>query len=126
MRFLIDTHILIWFLEGKAALSTPRKSLIIDGDNSVLRSVASLWEMAIKLSLGKLSLAVNIPEIIDKIDSESIKILAITQNHILRVSNLPFHHRDPFDRMIIAQALIENIPLMSVDDDFAKYGVTLL
>ena len=126
MRFLIDTHILIWFLEGNSLLSAKQRSLIEDGDNSVLVSIASLWEIGIKVSLGKLDLVATIPAIIKKIDSQSIEILAITPDHILQVSNPPFHHKDPFDRMIIAQALAAATSLMTVDRDFAKYGVTIL
>ena len=126
MRFLIDTHILIWFLEGNSLLSANKRSFIVDGDNSVLVSIASLWEIGIKVSLGKLDLVATILAIIKKIDSQSIEILAITPDHILKVSNLPFHHKDPFDRMIIAQALAAATSLMTVDRDFAKYGVTIL
>ena len=116
MRFLIDTHILIWFLEGKASLLARHRSFIVEGDNSVFVSIASLWEIAIKVSLSKLDLSATIPEIIEKLHLQSIEVLAIT----------PFHHRDPFDRMIIAQSLVENIPLISVDGNFDEYGVTLL
>ena len=126
MQLLIDTHILIWFLEGKSSLSAKRKLLIVNGDNSVFISIASLWEIAIKVSLSKLDLSATIPAMIERVQAESIEILAITPDHILKVSKLPFHHRDPFDRMIIAQALVEDMPLISTDSDFTKYGVTLL
>ena len=126
MRFIIDTHILIWFLEGDLALSTKRRQLVIDGNNNVLVSVASLWEIAIKVSLGKLSLAESIPTIIKKVRTEAIEILPVLPNHIVQVSTLPFHHKDPFDRMIIAQAMVESIQLMSADDAFSVYGVVLI
>ncbi len=126
MRFLIDTHRLIWFLDGNSLLSTKKRSYIVDGNNSVLVSIASLWEIGIKMSLGKLDLAATIPAIIKKIASQSIEILAITPDHVLKVSNLPFHHKDPFNRMIIAQALAEQTPLMTVDSDLAKYGVKMM
>ena len=126
MHIIINTHILIWFLEGKASLLAKHRSFIVDGDNSVLISIASLWEIAIKISLSKLELSATIPEMIERLHAESIEILAIAPDHVLKVSNLPFHHRDPFDRMIIAQALAEDLPLISIDSDFTKYGVTLL
>lgn len=126
MRFLIDTHILIWFLEGHASLSTENRQLIVDGDNDVLVSVASLWEIAIKVSVGKLELAASIPAIVERIREEDIELVQISTSHIVQVSTLPFHHKDPFDRMIIAQALVETLPVISTDNDFNVYGVDLL
>lgn len=126
MRFIIDTHILIWFLEGHASLSAENRQLIVDGDNDVLVSVASLWEIAIKVSLRKLELAASIPAIVEKITKEDIELVQISTLHIVHVSTLPFHHKDPFDRMIIAQALVETLPIISTDNDFKVYGVDLL
>ena len=126
MRILIDTHILIWHLEGDEQLSPDRRLLITDPANVIFVSIASFWEVAIKSSLGKLSLSRSISEIFAEVDSSATSLLAIEPIHTLKVSSLPFHHKDPFDRMIIAQALVEDLSLVSNDVNFATYGVDLL
>ncbi len=126
MRILIDTHILIWHLEGDEQLSPDRRLLITDPENVIFVSIASFWEVAIKSSLGKLSLSRSISEIFAEVDSSATSLLAIEPSHTLQVSSLPFHHKDPFDRMIIAQALVEDLSLVSNDVNFATYGVELL
>ncbi len=89
-------------------------------------SIASLWELAIKISIGKLTLAKSLADVIKQIAAVDIEILQISPEHTLQVSTLPFHHRDPFDRMIIAQSQIENLAVMTDDDDFADYGIKIL
>lgn len=126
MRLLIDTHILIWFLEGNKLLAKSRRQIIADPQNDIFVSIASLWETAIKISLGKLTLAKPLADVVKQIDAEDIEILPIAPAHTLQVSVLPFHHRDPFDRMIIAQSQIENLEVMTDDSDFGSYGVKLL
>lgn len=126
MQQLIDTHILIWFLEGNNLLSKSHRQIIADSQNDVFVSIASLWEIAVKISIGKLILTKSLADVIKQITVEDIKILPITPEHILQVSILPFHHRDPFDRIIIAQAQIENLSLISADQEFANYGISLL
>lgn len=123
MRILIDTHILIWHLEGNAQLSPDRRNIIADAANNILISKVSLWEIAVKLSLGKLQLAKSLKEIISEIEFSTSELLPIENDHILSVASLPFHHKDPFDRLMIAQALTENIPVITSDPDFASYGV---
>ena len=126
MRLLIDTHILIWFLEGNKSLSKPRRQIITEPQNDVLVSIASLWEMAIKISLGKLTLAQPFADVIKQIAVENIEILTVFPEHALQVSILSFHHRDPFDRIIIAQAQVENLPVMTDDGDFGNYAISVL
>jgi len=126
MRILIDTHVLLWHLEGDEQLSPDRRSLITDPANVIFVSIASFWEVAIKSSLGKLSLSKSISEIFAEVDSSATSLLAIEPSHTLQVSSLPFHHKDPFDRMIIAQAIAEDLALVSNDVNFAAYGVELL
>ncbi len=126
MRVLIDTHVLIWHLEDDSHLPLVKSALIDDEDNEILISVASLWEIAIKTSLGKLKLSRPIAEIIDQIHQSTGSILAIEPYHATQVSTLPFHHKDPFDRMIIAQALSERLPIITLDPAFSNYGVNLL
>ena len=126
MQLLIDTHILIWFLEGNKLLPKLRRQIIANPQNDIFVSIASLWEIAIKISIGKLTLAKPLADIIKQITIENIEILSIVPEHTLQVSALPFHHRDPFDRIIIAQLQVENLPIMTDDGEFGNYGVKIL
>ena len=121
MQLLIDTHILIWFLEGNILLSKSNRQIITDSNNSIFLSIASLWELAIKISIGKITLNKPLTDVIKQIAVENIEILPISPEHTLQVSTLPFHHRDPFDRIIISQAIIENIDIVSADAIFDDY-----
>lgn len=121
MRYLIDTHILIWFLEGDNMLSKSNRQLITDSRNDIFVSIVSLWEIAVKISIGKLTLAKPLSDIIEQLDVENIEILPISPKHILLVTTLPFHHRDPFDRVIVSQAIVENMNLISADAIFDDY-----
>lgn len=123
MQFLIDTHILLWFLEGNRLLPKSSRKLITDSQNDIYVSIASLWEIAIKISIGKLTLANSLTDVVNNLSIENIEILPMSPEHILQVSTLPFHHRDPFDRIIVSQAIVENINLISADiifDDYLK------
>ena len=126
MQLLIDAHILIWFLEGNKLLPKLRRQIIANPQNDIFVSIASLWEIAIKISIGKLTLAKPLADIIKQITIENIEILSIVPEHTLQVSALPFHHRDPFDRIIIAQSQVENLPTMTDDGEFGNYGVKIL
>lgn len=126
MQLLIDTHILIWFLEGNNLLPKSRRQIISNSQNEVFVSIASLWEMAIKISLGKLTLTKPLTDVIKQMAIENIEILPIYPEHTFQVSIMPFHHRDPFDRIIIAQAQIENLPIMTNDSEFGNYSVKIL
>ena len=126
MRLLVDTHILIWFLEGNNLLSGSRRQIIANSQNNVFVSIASLWKMAIKISVGKLTLAKPLADVIKQIAIEDFEILPILPEHALQVSTLPFHHRDPFDRIIVAQSQIENLTIITDDNDFKSYGVKVL
>jgi len=126
MRLLIDTHILIWFLEGNKLLSKSCRQIIANPQNDIFVSIASLWEMAIKISIGKLTLAKPLVDVIKQIAIEDFEILPISPEHTLQVSTLPFHHRDPFDRIIIAQSQIESLTMMTDDGNFGSYSAKLL
>ena len=126
MRFLIDSHVLIWHLEDDPLLALERSDLIDDASNEPFVSIASLWEIAIKQSLGKLKLSHPVGDLVSIIDNSTISVLPITSDHIVRVSLLPFHHKDPFDRLIIAQALTEDVSIITSDPDFAAYGVNII
>ena len=126
MRILIDTHILIWHLEGNNLLLPAYRTLISDPENTTLISIASLREIAIKASRGRLSLSHSLDSIVRSIEDSLGQILDIIPEHTVQVSKLPFQHRDPFDRMLIAQAIVEKVPLITADPEFNAYEVDLL
>jgi PIN domain nuclease of toxin-antitoxin system len=124
MNYLLDTHSFLWFITDDNALSLRAKTLIENPDNSIFLSIASIWEMAIKTSLGKLSIPSPFTEFIDSQMSENnFRLLEIKTDHVGIVSSLTFHHRDPFDRLLITQALHEKMPLISNEKLFDSYGV---
>lgn len=124
MRYLLDTHSLIWFLSGDAQLSAHARQLMDDEGNELFISIASLWEMAIKLSIGKLMLGQPFEKIFpQQLKNNSIEVIDISIDHLKVVCNLPFHHRDPFDRLLIAHAHVEGLPIISIDAVFDNYGV---
>lgn len=124
MTYLLDTHTFLWFINDDPLLSPIAKRLIESPENAVYLSIASVWEMAIKVSLGKLEVPSPFTDFIDaQVQENSISILAIKTSHAGIVTNLPFHHRDPFDRLIIAQARSEGYTLISRDEIFDRYGV---
>ena len=122
MKLLLDTHTFLWFIEDNLQLSADAKNLL-ESDVDLLINAASLWEIAIKISIGKLKLTqpfdVFIP---DQLTKNAIDLLPIAVPHLALVSTLPLHHRDPFDRLLVAQAIIEQIPIVSIDDKFDMYG----
>jgi PIN domain nuclease of toxin-antitoxin system len=127
MKLLLDTHAFLWFVMGSANLSGRARALIEDPSNEGLLSIASLWEMAIKVSLGKLTLSASFDDLIpEQLNSNGFGLLNIRIAHVSLVATLPFHHRDPFDRLLIAQGLTEKIPVVSIDSAFDAYGITRL
>ena len=126
MKLLLDTHTFLWFIDDNPRLSARAKGLL-ESDADLLLSVASLWEISIKVSIGKLTLAqpydIFIPQ---QLTNNAVEILPISSEHLGVVSTLPFHHRDPFDRLIIAQAMIEQLPIVSIDAAFDAYSVKRL
>ena len=121
MRYLIDTHVFLWFVSNAKELSKSAKTLIEDGGNEIFISIASLWEISIKTALGKLSIDGNYESVKVDLNDNSIQILPITFAHTVEQNRLPFHHRDPFDRIIVSQAIIENMNLVSADTIFDNY-----
>jgi PIN domain nuclease of toxin-antitoxin system len=127
MNLLIDTHVLIWLIEGSENLSQAAKYAIEDEDNSLYLSIASLWEMTIKMSLGKLQLGIPLDRVIENyILPTKIDILPIHINHLLILRDLPLHHRDPFDRLLISQSQSAELTLVSGDRLFSDYSIQLL
>jgi PIN domain nuclease of toxin-antitoxin system len=120
MTLLLDTHVLLWWLDDPGHLSRPARRAIQDGTNPVYVSAAVAWEIAIKKALGKLDAPDDLEAVID---ANRFLPLPITIAHALAVQSLPNHHRDPFDRMLIAQALHEGFRLVSRDSEIAKYAV---
>ena len=126
MKLLLDTHTFIWFINGDGRLSTKAKKEILKSSNSKFISMASIWEMAIKTSLGKLRINYPFKEVFNQIEENGFETLSIISDHTLLVSQLEFHHRDPFDRLIIAQAIFENMKIISKDESFHKYQVKMI
>jgi PIN domain nuclease of toxin-antitoxin system len=126
MNSLIDTHALIWFLNGDTDLSDKARKIIEENASTNFVSIASLWEIAIKISLGKLELRSPFAKISEQIFSNGFQILPITFEDILILSTLPFHHRDPFDRIIISQSFNNNLAIISKDKFFKEYQVNLV
>ena len=126
MKLLLDTHAFIWFVEDDEHLPERVRLQIEDIENNIFISIVSLWEIAIKTSLGKLEIAIDIPAMIDKIEQNGFSILPIFPEHTICVSSLPFHHRDPFDRMLIAQTITEKIKVVSRDGFFDDYDVDVI
>jgi len=125
VNYILDTHTLIWFMEGDVFLSTNAKTAREDEQNTKYVSTASLWEIAIKISLGKLLLKKPLEEFLDNLSQTNINILPLKFSHFLRISKLEFIHKDPFDRIIICQSLEENLRIIGKDPNFPAYGVNL-
>ena len=126
MDLLLDTHAFIWFLNGNSQLPVVLKNVIADTSNKCFLSIASIWEIAIKSSLKKLELQGDFNQIAGFLNGNDIEVLPITFEHIQRLLQLEFHHRDPFDRIIIAQALTENLMIATKDSIFDDYGVNII
>lgn len=123
MEIILDTHSFIWFIDGDENLSLKARKEIENIANIKFISIASIWEMAIKVNLGRLELNQPFENINKQILQNGFEILPILFNHTLKLTKLALHHRDPFDRLIIAQSLVEKMPVVSKDKQFDEYGV---
>jgi len=126
MNLLIDTHAVIWFITKDSRLPDTTLRLIESPDNNCFVSIASLWEMAIKFSLGRLNLNAELDKVFNIISETGFELLPITTTQILLNAELPFHHSDPFDRILIAQAIAENLKIVSKDGQFQNYPINLV
>jgi len=129
VTILLDTHALLWFVEGSAALSSRAKAAIENIDNMPMYSIVSVWEMAIKIGRGRLTISRPLyPEFADMLQDHGFQQLDISYRHASKVTELPIHkdHGDPFDRLLIAQALVEGLPIVSHDSAFDRYPVSLI
>ena len=124
MKYLLDTHAFLWFVMDDKRISTHAQSIIKDSKNEIFFSSASAWELAIKVKLNRLKIKGNLePFIVEQLSTNNIVPLSITIYHSLYTEQLPQIHKDPFDRMIIAQSVVENLQLISTDKDIRKYKV---
>jgi|SRR5436853_6390093 len=127
MKLLLDTHTFLWFIIGNPHLSANARALIEDQANEKFLSVGSMWEIAIKVSIGKLALSGSFDTLIpQQLSINGFDLLGLEVNHAAALINLPFHHRDPFDRLLIAQAIVEQMQIVSIDLTFDAYQITRL
>lgn len=127
MRYLLDTHTFLWFSTELERLSARVRNLIEDPDNEILLSYVSAWEIAIKVPLGRLRVPGHLPELIPRrLLDYGFAALPIELPHVLAVARLPLLHRDPFDRLLVCQAQIENLPILTGDGALAQYGVEVI
>lgn len=126
MKLLLDTHAFLWFIDDDPRLSAGAKTLL-ESNADLLLSTASLWEIAIRASLGKLTLAQPYDIfLLQQLTINAIEILPISLAHLAVVATLPFHHRDPFDRLLVAQGIVEQVPIVSMDTAFDIYSIKRL
>lgn len=127
MNLLLDTHTLLWFIAGSASLSANARGLIEDASNEKFVSIASIWETSIKASIGKMSLSAPFDVLFPhQLNINGFELLPVKVEHTSVITTLPFHHRDPFDRLLIAQAIEEKMSLVSADSVFDDYEITRL
>lgn len=127
MRLLLDTQVVIWFLAGSARINADLRATLVDRNNAVFVSVVTGWELAIKVGLGKLQMPPDLRMWLPgELEASGLGVLPVSLQHALSVEPLPLHHRDPFDRLLIAQARAENMTLVTADPWFSQYDVRLL
>ncbi|MCL2089187.1 MAG: type II toxin-antitoxin system VapC family toxin [Oscillospiraceae bacterium] len=127
MKYLLDTHTAIWEFIDSPELSANVKSVIDDDSNEIFVSIVSAWEIAIKRSLDREKTTLcSVSEFLDEISASSFKLLMLEPRHVLPVETLPYHHRDPFDRLLIASAIADDMTFMSADENVPKYDVNWL
>ncbi len=124
MKFLLDTHTLLWIAEHNDRLSKNAAELFLNPKNEILLSVASIWEMTIKISIGKLELGMPLTTFVRRhVSGNGIKLLDIRPEHLFRIEELPLHHRDPFDRLLVAQCALDDLTIISIDSSFDRYDI---
>ena len=126
MKVLLDTHVFMWWDADPARLSPPARTALQDPTTTVLLSVVSVWEMQIKVQVGKLGVLLPLPQIVARQQANGVVVLPVSLDHVLAIGALPAAHKDPFDRLLAAQAIVEGATLITVDPIFAKYPVPVL
>ncbi|MDR2546646.1 MAG: type II toxin-antitoxin system VapC family toxin [Lachnospiraceae bacterium] len=124
MEILLDTHALWWFLNGSDKMPNAVKETILTSENTIYVSIASIWEVAIKMSIGKLKFDGGIDRFVEAIEDEAFMLLDIIPKHIETVTKMDYIHRDLFDRMLVAQAIVEELPVITIDSNMVKYDIT--
>ncbi len=126
MNLLLDTHTLIWFLEGQSSLSQAAREAIENPISAKWVSIVTFWEIAVKVNVGKLTLLRPFDELEKKVAENGFHVLPLEFPHTVTYSVLPLHHRDPFDRLLIAQAMVENFTVLTQDSHFTSYAVPVI
>ncbi len=127
LDLLFDTHSFIWWANESAKLSATALAALEDENNRLFLSDVSIWEMQIKIQLGKMKLNMPLPDLIESQKQDNnVEMLSIKTEHILALDNLPSHHKDPFDRLLIAQSEVENLTIVTLDPEFSAYGAKIL
>ena len=127
MKILVDTHIFLWYLSGDPRLSKHQRKVWETSSSEKLLSIVSVWEMAVKVAIGKLGLSMPLEDFIRKhVEREGLTLVNLSLEESCRVSTLPMIHRDPFDRLLISQALLTKVPVITHDKVFHQYGVELI
>ena len=124
MSYILDTHTLLWFIENDTKLSSSAKSIIETFPKTIYVSVVSLQEIAIKVNIGKLEISASINKLLQFLTDQDIEVLPISNKHLSAYVNLPLHHRDPFDRMIIVQAIESKLTVLGTDETFDQYDIS--
>jgi PIN domain nuclease of toxin-antitoxin system len=125
MSYLLDTHVLLWYINGDTRLSQSHQQLIEDPETDIALSYVSLWEITIKVSLNKLKLSGDIEELIALINDTGISLIDISTQDLIELKDLPFHHRDPFDRLLVAQAKSRDMTLLTEDGHIKSYSAVI-
>lgn len=123
MRYLLDTHVVIWYFDDSPKLPEKIIEIIKNSESKLYISSISLWEIAIKMSLGKLDLNITLNELLSAVKNSDINILQIEDDYLQNISKLPFLHKDPFDRLIISTALTDDLTIITVDENIQKYDI---
>ncbi len=127
MKALLDTHAFLWWISDDPRLSEKAREIVADGRNELFFSAASGWEISIKAGLGRLEVPEDLQRFIsDQLSRNAIQVLPIYLSHAVHTGSLPVHHRDPFDRILVSQAILEQIPLLSADPQFSHYPVEVV
>ena len=126
MKYLLDAHTIIWLIEDSPKMPTKLKDICKDVNNQIFVSSISLWEIAIKMSLGKLTLRIGLDELLSFIMHSDITILQIKNDYLQKLLVLPFIHKDPFDRLLVATAITEDLTIMTIDENIHEHGVACI
>ena len=124
MNYLLDTHAILWYFEDSSELPSKIVEIIDNPDISIYVSSVSLWEITLKMNLNKLDFSMTLDELIKIIESRDFNIIQIENEYLRKLSELPFIHKDPFDRMIISTAISEDLTIITVDENIHKYSVS--